>query len=85
MTYTTKNIDVEAIQFNGNNSFDIWAFMNLAHIANNLELKSTDHPVISMSETDKRTMDVGDWLVKSGPGYFLVSDKAFKSTFEVRK
>lgn len=69
MKYRKKPVVIEAIQFTGNNCFEILKFMGRANNIWEADLNPTDHPTIYTLEGDMSTSP-GDWIIKGIKGEF---------------
>lgn len=67
--YVKKPVEIEAVQFNGENAFEIWHFMGVAGAAGNPELHNTDSPIINTLEGDM-LVSIGDFVIKGLNGEF---------------
>lgn len=81
--YRKKPVVVEAVQFTGRNFFEIAAFLGHGpEVLDNLELKSTDYPVIDTLE-GAMTARPGDWIIKGVKGEFYpCKPDIFAATYE---
>lgn len=61
-----------SITYTGDNAFAIWGFMGRPDLADNLELKATDQPVIQTAAGNV-TMQAGDSLSKGVGGLWVVT------------
>ena len=73
----------EAVQFKGDNFFEIAAFIGRGpEVLDNLELKSTDNPVVDTFDGPKEMMP-GDWVVRVAiSGFWVLSPNVFESAYE---
>lgn len=80
--FRKRPVVIEAVQFNGNNAFSIWQFMGRRDLLDNLELKTTDCPVIQTLEGDMK-VSPGDWVVQGTAGEFYpVKPDIFEKCYE---
>lgn len=62
--FRKKPVVIDAVQFNGHNFFEIAAFIGHGDdVMNNLELKSTDLPIIETLEGNMQ-VSIADWVIK---------------------
>lgn len=55
-----------AIQYNGTNAFEVWAFVGRQDLICCVELQTTDRPTIETLGGPVRT-EPGDWIMRVGP------------------
>jgi hypothetical protein len=67
--FRKKPVVIEAVQFTGQNFFEVSRFINGEKYQNNLELHDTDAPIIHTLEGDL-TASPGDWIIKGVKGEF---------------
>ena len=81
--YRKKPVVIEAVQFTGDNFFDIARFIGHGpEVLCNLELKDTDHPVIRTLEGNM-TASPGDWVIKGINGEFYpCKPDIFEKTYD---
>ncbi len=81
--YRKKPVVIEALQFTGNNFFEIAKFIGHGEeILSNLDLHDTDAPVIRTLEGSMAT-SIGDWVIKGVKGEFYpCKNDIFKLTYE---
>lgn len=80
--FRKKPVVIEAVQFNGNNAFEIWGFMGRRDLVENLELHATDQPVIDTLEGQMR-VSPGDWVIKGLRGEFYpCKPDIFEATYD---
>lgn len=80
--YRKKPVRVWAIQFTGDNAFEIWEFMGRNDLLDNMELKHTDRPVIATMEGNM-TCSPGDYVIKGIKGEFYpCKPDIFEATYE---
>lgn len=80
--FKSKPKVIEALQFNGNNCFEILHFMGRSSDIIEAELNNTDCPTINTLEGDLRT-SVGDWIIKGVKGEFYpCKSEIFELTYE---
>ena len=81
--FRKKPVVIEAIQFTGDNFFEIARFIgHKEDVLSNLELHSTDCPIIKTLEGDMHTSK-GDWIIKGVQGEFYpCKPDIFEQTYE---
>lgn len=80
--YRKKPVVIEAIQFTGDNGFEVWAFMGDREALDCLELQTTDYPVIQTLE-GAMVCTPGDWVIKGIKGEFYpCKPDIFEATYE---
>lgn len=81
--FRKKPVVIDAVQFNGHNFFEISAFIGHGDdVMNNLELKSTDLPIIETLEGNM-TVSIADWVIKGVKGEFYpCKPDIFEATYE---
>ncbi len=81
--FRKKPVVIEAVQFTGSNFFEIAGFLGHgSDVLNNLELKTTDLPVIETLE-GKMTASPGDWVIRGVKGEFYpCKPDIFAATYE---
>ena len=82
MKYRKKPIVIEAMQFSGNNCFEIMAFMGRTKDVIDAELNQTDYPTIHTLEGDLSTSP-GDWIIKTIKGeLYVCEDDIFRESYD---
>lgn len=81
--YRKKPVVIDAVQFTGTNFFEIAHFLGHGpEVLNNLDLHSTDHPVIETLE-GKMTASPGDWVIRGVKGeYYPCKPDIFAASYE---
>ena len=81
--FRKKPVIIEAIQFTGDNFFDVAHFIGHGpDVLDNLELQRTDWPVIETPEGNM-TASPGDWVIKGVKGEFYpCKPDIFAATYE---
>ena len=80
--FRKRPLEVDAIQFTGDNAFEVWAFMGCEDLVSNMELQATDHPVIETLEGNM-TLTPGNWLIRGLAGeYYPCRQDVFETTYE---
>jgi hypothetical protein len=82
-TYRKKPIEVEAIQFTGDNVAEIWGAFGADGIYGPTE-KNPEHLILTTTHGDPAPCRVGDWVVPdSKPGTFYpIKPDVFAATYE---
>ena len=76
---------IEAVQFTGNNCYDVLRFCGMGELLNAglMELKQTDCPAIKTLE-GTMTASPGDWIIKGVNGEFYpCKPDIFAKTYEL--
>ena len=82
MKFRKKPVVVEAVQFTGENAFEVWRFMGESRLVTNTELHHTDSPVIHTLE-GQLVASPGDWVIKGVMGEFYpCKPDIFAATYE---
>lgn len=84
MKFRKKPVVIEAMQFTGDNCYDVLRFIGRANLLLQglNELKQTDCPIIHTLEGDMRTTP-GDWIIKGVRGEFYpCKPDIFEATYE---
>jgi hypothetical protein len=82
MRYRKKPVEVEAIQFTGSNCIAVLAFMGDREAVYNLDIHTTDNPVIHTLE-GQLTASPGDWVIRGINGeYYPCKPDIFAATYE---
>jgi len=82
MSFRKKPIVIEAIQYTGENCFDVLRFMGRQNEIWECDLLQTDAPVINTLEGNLYTSS-GDWIIKGVNGEFYpCKPDIFEATYE---
>ena len=80
--FRKRPVVIEAIEFTGNNAFQVWYFMGRVDLVCNPDLHDTDLPVIETLE-GTMTASPGDWIIKGVQGEFYpCKPEIFAATYE---
>lgn len=67
--FRKKPVEIDAVQFTGSNCIECLAFMGERDGCNNMEVHTTDFPIIHTLEGDM-TASPGDWIICGVKGEF---------------
>lgn len=82
MKFRKKPVVIEAIQFTGSNTFEVFGFIGCDYLVSNVDIHGTDHPIIHTLEGDM-TASPGDWIIKGVAGEFYpCKPEIFAATYE---
>lgn len=82
MQFRNKPLEIEAIQFTGNNCFEILHFINRSEAIIAAELNQTDFPTIPTPSGDLNATP-GDWVIKSLGKFYVCNPVIFEVFFGV--
>lgn len=83
ISYREKNVApiVEAIQFTGNNTQEIWDKFGASSVYGQTE-KNLHSLIITGASGEYVEVQVGDWVIRSGGSVYMCTKQGFEDAYE---